>query len=328
MGIDKVFEYRLLNEFQRDFPLCPAPFAVLAERLGVAERQVIDGLESLRRDGKVSRVGAVFAPHRVGASTLAAMAVPSRLLAPVAATVSRFAEVNHNYEREHHYNLWFVVTAANAAALQQTLQAIEAAAGFAVLELPLLEEFHIDLGFPLGSPLSGERPKSPVMAGAAPPATVLDALGRRLIGVLQDGLALVERPFARIAEQLAVSEADVLARLVAWLADGAIKRFGVVVRHHELGFTANAMLVHDIPDAQVGELGRALAEEAAVTLSYRRPRRLPGWGYNLFCMIHGRERGEVIDTIARLRRQHGLEAYSHEVLFSRTRFKQNGARYA
>lgn len=324
MRMDEAFEYRLLNEFQRDFPLCPAPFAVLAARLGVAERQVIDGLESLRCEGKVSRVGAVFAPHRVGASTLAAMAVPPHLLASVAAMVNRFAEVNHNYEREHRYNLWFVVTAANVTALQQTLLAIETAAGFAVLVLPLLEEFHIDLGFPL----HGERPRCATAAGGPPKETLLDPLARQLIGALQDGLALVERPFARIGEQLAVSEAEVLTRLAAWLVDGAIKRFGVVVRHHELGFTANAMLVHDIPDAQVGDFGRALAEEAAVTLSYRRPRRLPGWGYNLFCMIHGRERAEVIDTIARLRHRHGLERYSHEVLFSRTRFKQNGARYA
>ena len=76
------------------------------------------------------------------------------------------------------------------------------------------------------------------------------------------------------------------------------------------------------------EATRALAEEPAVTLCYRRPRRLPDWPYNLFCMIHGRERGEVETIIADLRQRHGLEAAAHEVLFSLTRFKQNGARYA
>jgi DNA-binding Lrp family transcriptional regulator len=146
--------------------------------------------------------------------------------------------------------------------------------------------------------------------------------------VLQEGLPLFIRPFALIAERIGASESDVLGRIRRWLADGAIKRFGVVVRHHELGYLANAMLVHDIADERVGEIGRALAEEPAVTLCYRRPRALPDWPYNLFCMIHGRERGEVEAIIADLRQRHGLEACPHDVLFSLTRYKQNGARYA
>ena len=121
---------------------------------------------------------------------------------------------------------------------------------------------------------------------------------------------------------------EVMGRIGHWLDDGAIKRFGVVVRHRELGYKANAMLVHDIPDARVGELGRALAEEPAVTLCYRRPRVLPDWPYNLFCMIHGRERSEVEAIIGELRQRHGLADCAHDVLFSLTRFKQNGARYA
>jgi DNA-binding Lrp family transcriptional regulator len=131
--MDDALEFRLLNEFQRDFPLCPAPFAELAARLGVGERTVLTGLEKLRREGKISRVGAVFAPKRIGASTLAAMAVPAPQLEAVAAAVNRFPEVNHNYEREHRYNLWFVVTAASEGRLQATLGAIEKAAGHPLL---------------------------------------------------------------------------------------------------------------------------------------------------------------------------------------------------
>ena len=136
--MDDALEFRLLNEFQRDFPLCPAPFAELAARLGVGERTVLTGLEKLRREGKISRVGAVFAPKRIGASTLAAMAVPAPQLEAVAAAVNRFPEVNHNYEREHRYNLWFVVTAASEGRLQATLGAIAKAAGHPLLALPLL----------------------------------------------------------------------------------------------------------------------------------------------------------------------------------------------
>ncbi len=322
--MENALEFRLLNEFQRDFPLCPTPFAELATRLGVGERTVLSELEKLRREGKISRVGAVFAPKRIGASTLAAMAVAPEQLETVAATVNRFPEVNHNYEREHRYNLWFVVTAASEGRLQATLKAIEEAAGLPLLKLPLLEEFHIDLGFPL----HGHTCKTKATARAVQPAAPIDEAGRRLVSVLQEGLPLFMRPFALIAERIGASESEVMGRIGNWLDDGAIKRFGVVVRHRELGYTANAMLVHDIPDHRVAELGRALAEEPAVTLCYRRPRVLPGWPYNLFCMIHGRERAEVEAIIAELRQRHGLADCAHDVLFSLTRFKQNGARYA
>ena len=322
--MDTSLEFRLLNEFQRDFPLCPAPFAELAARLGVGEKAVLGALEQLRREGKISRVGAVFAPKRIGASTLAAMAVPAESLAAVAAAVNRFPEVNHNYEREHRYNLWFVVTAASEGRLQATLGAIEKATGYALLSLPLLEEFHIDLGFPL----HGGSVKEKAVARVLPPAAPIGDGERRLVSVLQEGLPLFARPFALIAERVGVSENDVLTRIGSWIEEGAIKRFGVVVRHHELGYTANAMLVHDVPDERVGELGRSLAEEPAVTLCYRRPRQAPQWPYNLFCMIHGRERAEVEGVIADLRHRHGLDDCAHDVLFSLTRFKQKGARYA
>jgi DNA-binding Lrp family transcriptional regulator len=322
--VNSSLEFRLLNEFQRDFPLCPAPFAELAVRLGVGEKLVLTELERLRREGKISRVGAVFAPKRIGASTLAAMAVPPERLAAVAATVNRFPEVNHNYEREHRYNLWFVVTAASEGRLQATLGAIEKAAGFPLLSLPLLEEFHIDLGFPL----HGESVKEKAVARVLPPPSPIGDGERRLISVLQEGLPLFARPFALIAERVGASESTVLTRIGNWIEEGAIKRFGVVVRHHELGYTANAMLVHDVPDERVGELGRSLAEEPAVTLCYRRPRQAPQWPYNLFCMIHGRERAEVEGVIAELRQRHGLKDCAHDVLFSLTRFKQKGARYA
>ena len=323
--MENTLEFRLLNDFQRDFPLCPAPFAELAARLGVGERTVLSGLEKLRREGKISRVGAVFAPKRIGASTLAAMAVPAERLAAVAAAVNRFPEVNHNYEREHRYNLWFVVTAGSEGRLQATLGAIEKAAGYPLLALPLLEEFHIDLGFPLHGAAAR---KSHATARPVQPTSPIGEAERRLVSVLQEGLPLFMRPFALIAERIGASENEVMSRIGSWLEDGAIKRFGVVVRHRELGYTANAMLVHDIPDARVGELGRALAEEPAVTLCYRRPRVLPDWPYNLFCMIHGRERAEVESIIADLRRRHGIEACAHDALFSLTRYKQNGARYA
>jgi DNA-binding Lrp family transcriptional regulator len=139
----------LLNEYQRDFPLCDSPYAEIGRQLGVSETEVIDTLRSLQQRGLVSRVGPVFKPNRAGASTLAAMAVPAERLDAVAELVSSRNEVNHNYEREHGFNLWFVVTAPDEERVRAVLDDIEAHTGIAVLDLPLEHSFYIDLGFPL-----------------------------------------------------------------------------------------------------------------------------------------------------------------------------------
>jgi DNA-binding Lrp family transcriptional regulator len=153
-------------------------------------------------------------------------------------------------------------------------------------------------------------------------------MDRRLLAAIENGLPLVPQPYAAIARRLGLSEADVLTRLHRLRAAGIISRFGLVVRHHELGYRANAMVVWDVPDGQVDDIGRRLAGYDFVNLCYRRPRRLPQWPYNLFCMVHGRDRVTVRDQIARLNAEQGLDTYAHDVLFSRRRFKQRGARYS
>jgi len=142
-------EQRLLNEFQHGLPLTPEPYADIARQLGVYETTVLETLARLHTEGVVSRVGAVFRPNRIGASTLAAMSVPEAELENVAEFVSSFAEVNHNYEREHHFNLWFVVVAEDEERLQEVLAEIEHYCTYPVLDLPLLNEYFIDLGFDL-----------------------------------------------------------------------------------------------------------------------------------------------------------------------------------
>jgi len=142
-------ERRLLDEFQHELPLATRPFAEMAQRLGVSEAEVIERLNALAECGAISRVGPVFRPKRLGASTLAAMAVPPEYLDEVADLVSALPEVNHNYEREHRFNLWFVITAEDAEHLEAVLDGIAEETGIPVMPLPMEEDFHIDLGFRL-----------------------------------------------------------------------------------------------------------------------------------------------------------------------------------
>ncbi len=321
--------HRLLNDFQRCFPLVPQPYAALAETLGTGEHAVIDAFARLRDAGALSRIGAVFRPGAIGASTLAAMEVPAARLEAVAAIVSAFAGVNHNYEREHRLNLWFVAAAPGEAALDALLARIGVLTGIEVLKLPLVEEYHIDLGFPLdGSNDRAPRASRDMPGASSARRAALGAADRRLVVALEDGLAFEPRPYAALGRRAALSEQAVLDRLERWEAEGLVRRFGVVVRHHELGWRANAMAVWDVPDDAVTVHGRRLAGAAGVTLAYRRARALPGWPYNLFCMVHGTERREVQARVAALGRECGLEAFPHAVLFSRTRFKQTGPRFS
>lgn len=308
-GFDARLDAHLLQDFQQNFPICPAPFAELAGRLGVAESAVLRMLEQLRREGRISRVGAVFAPKRIGASTLAAMAVPPEKLEVVAQAVNRFPEVNHNYARDHRYNLWFVVTAGSEGRLQAALGAIEQAAGYPVVALPMLQEFRRE-------PAEGRQ------------STVLDEIGRRLVMALQEGLPLFIRPFSILASRVGCNEDELLERIRRWCAEGTIKRFGVVVPSDGPDEGVSAMLVQDVPDALVEKVGNQLAGEEVIALCYERARVLPDWPYNLYSILRGPSREEVRARIESLRQRLGLSGYASEILFSLTRFKRDGVRYA
>jgi DNA-binding Lrp family transcriptional regulator len=156
---------------------------------------------------------------------------------------------------------------------------------------------------------------------------VLDERDVALIGEIQTGLPLTPNPYAEIGQRIGLSESAVIERLQRLLQKGAIKRLGVVVRHHEIGYHANAMTVWNIPDEKVSVLGECMGRFEFVTLCYRRPRRLPDWPYNLFTMVHGRDRDGVLSNISHMAERCGLASIQYEVLFSKRRFKQRGAIY-
>ena len=154
-----------------------------------------------------------------------------------------------------------------------------------------------------------------------------DELTTALIGAISRGLPMVSRPYAALAEELNCSEQAVIDGIVRLAARGDLKRFGVVVRHRQLGYRANAMVVWDIPDSRVTDVGRQMSDFEFVTLCYRRPRRLPYWPYNLFCMIHGRDRDSVNRQVEQIAAHCGLSDLPRRTLFSRRCFKQRGAAY-
>lgn len=147
-------EKQLLNDYQQGMPLVSEPYAEIAREINlkgyaVTEQEIINSLSSLQDRGMISRVGPVFQSRQVGGSTLAAMAVPAERMTEVADIVSSYSQVNHNYEREHQFNLWFVVTASSQNEVEQVLTEIQQKTTLTVMNLPMEQDYHIDLGFPL-----------------------------------------------------------------------------------------------------------------------------------------------------------------------------------
>lgn len=150
---------------------------------------------------------------------------------------------------------------------------------------------------------------------------------QQLLCELQKGLPLVTRPFLKLAEVAGMREKDVINRISHWQSSGLLKRIGIIVRHRELGYRANAMVVFDVPDSLVALSAEAILIHEFVTLCYRRPRQGQDWPYNLFCMIHGTDRDVVEKQIQALRETADLLSFPYATLFSTRCFKQRGARY-
>lgn len=320
--MDSLLDFRLLNDWQHDFPLVPRPFESIAHVLKCDEKTVLARYQALQTEGVISRIGAVFAPNTVGVSTLAALKVPREQLTHVARLVSAQRAVNHNYAREHLWNLWFVVTASDTPALEAVLSDIQAQSHCPLMRLPLEKPYHIDLGFDLsGQQLSRprEKVKSPVPRLASGSDSVL-------IAHLSQGLHLEPRPFQWLAQRIQQDEAFIRQTILDWCENGVIKRFGVVVRHHALGYRANAMCVWNVPNELVDCYGERLARLPGVTLCYRRA-RASEWPYNLYCMIHGQSQSVVRAWHHQHTETASLKPFAGEVLFSTHCFKQTGARY-
>ena len=154
----------------------------------------------------------------------------------------------------------------------------------------------------------------------------IDSVDRRLIEATQGGLPLCAEPYEAVAERLGLEAGEVMARLERMLARGIVRRIGAVPNHYALGYRANGMSVWDVDDAEVAALGRAVGGLSFVSHCYRRPRHRPDWPYNLFAMVHGRDRDEVAAQVDEIAGILGPACHGHDVLYSTRILKKTGLR--
>ena len=322
-GID-LDDARLIDRLQLDLPLTERPFTDVAAELRMAEAPLIERLGQMLAAGVLTRFGPLFHIERAGGRfILAALQVPEADFDRVAAQVNALPEVAHNYRREHALNMWFVVAAETPESAWAACDQVEAMTGLPVHAFPKEREYFVGLYLPLLA-------RGPI-AAAAPPAAprapvALTAFDRELIAATQAGLPLAPRPYDSVATVLGCTGAQVRERLAALRRAGVVRRIGAVPNHYRLGYVANGMSVWDVDDTQVDRLGELIGGFPGVSHCYRRPRKAGVWRYNLFAMLHGHSRGEVLAQAEQVAGLLGDACRGRDVLFSSAILKKTGLR--
>jgi DNA-binding Lrp family transcriptional regulator len=321
----------IIDGYQSGFPIEERPFRRVGSALEIPESEALRRVEQLRERGIFRRFGAVLNPPVIGASTLAAVRAPEERFDAIAEVINGYRQVNHNYRRDHEWNMWFVVTAGSLSKRDRIIDEIEDRTGCSVLVLPMVTDFYIDLEFPV---VNGDRFARESIDSTSADATRiaetaaadLSALDRALILEIQDGFPLSATPYRDVASAVGAPVEEVLAAIERLSESGCIKRIGCIVNHVVTGFDANCMVVWDVPDDELDDRGETVGELPYVTLCYHRPRRPDqGWPYNLFTMIHGRDPEAVDEKVDELADER--LPFDHERLYSTATLKQTGARY-
>ena len=327
-------EKRLLQTIQVAFPVTQQPFALLARQLGASETDVLTAISALKQAGVIRRLGALFDARRLGyVSTLAAAQVPQALLEPFVADVQALPDVSHCYGREHELNVWFTLTMPNWDQLERTLANLwEKHQIDTLYSLPARRLFKLHVHFPVDE--VNEKPATPAAKPHAkkPPHVDLDQIKTvkltaeqvALVRALQEDWPLVAQPFAAMAQQTGQDEQALLEQTKLWLTDGTIRRLGAMVRHHTLGYDANALLVFAVEPEAMEAAGRRLASYQQVSHCYERA-PAPGWPYNLYAMLHARQRSEVLALVEQMRQL--IEPEDAVVLWTTTEYKKVTVKY-
>jgi DNA-binding Lrp family transcriptional regulator len=316
---------QFINRYQGGFPIEEQPYARVAAELGTDSATLMALIQDLLEQGELSRFGPLYDASSMGGSlTLAALSAPEDRFDEVAAQVNVMPEVAHNYQREHELNMWFVIATETPEALQQTIGRIEQATNLPVYNFPKIQTFYLGLWLLLDedSNVSTRPIPGPLKQGGM----IIDELDRCIVQATQAGLALQTAPYTEIAGVCNCDTQTVLQRMQRMLERGVIRRIGAIPNHYRMGLRANGMSVWDVSDEKLQELGARIGRLDFVSHCYERPRHLPLWPYNLFAMVHGHDRAEVMSKIDHIHEILGNGCKQHDVLFSTRILKKTGLR--
>ena len=316
----------LLNEIQWTFPLVTRPFDAIAKKFDTTPEIIKKTLKNLKEIGVLRQLSAIFDTRKLGyTSSLVAMEIEHDELDHVASQINRHPGVSHNYERDHEFNLWFTLAVPPGADLNDELKKFNVLKGIKkVRMLPTLQLFKIGVKLDLVDDkkhdIAPTEEKKEIKNIEFNP-TEQD---KDFIRELQKDMEIIDEPFVKAAKNLGITEDEVFAKMKHYEDVGVMRRFAAILRHRQVGFTANGMIVWKVPEGRITSVGETLGSFPQVSHCYERP-TYDDWPYNVFSMIHCKTHDEAHDVAKTIQNQINVDEY--KILFSSREFKKTRVEY-
>ena len=321
-----LFDKQLLNDIQWVFPLVDRPYLEISKRHNMSEDEVMRRIAYMKDMGLIRQINAIFDTRRLGyKSALVAFAVIPDKLDSVANEVNKHPGVSHNYERNHDFNMWFTLAVPPYGDMKRDLDRLASLDGVIKYRLlPTLKLYKIGVRLDMVND-DAEKPKPMDEVKQLNPQKIeITENDKYFIRELQKDLKVIPEPFKEMAENLSITTTELFSKAKEYEKNGVMRRFAAILRHRDAGFSANGMVVWQVPDEKIDEIGYKLAAFPQVSHCYRRP-VYSDWQFNLFSMIHARTL-EAAEKIA-VEMSEIVEIKDYRILFSSREFKKERVKY-
>ncbi len=316
----------ILNEIQWTFPLVTRPFDAIAKKFDTTPKIIKEHLNNLKKVGILRQLSAIFDTRKLGyTSSLVAMEIEHDKLEYVASQINRHPGVSHNYERDHQFNLWFTLAVPPGADLKTEVDKFNVLKGIKkVRMLPTLQLFKIGVKLDMVDEKKHEiapTEKKKEIKNVKFEPTEED---KNFIRELQKDMEIIDEPFVKAANNLGITENELFEKMKYYEDIGVMRRFAAILRHRQIGYTANGMIVWIVPEDRISEVGEKLGAFPQVSHCYERP-TYPDWPYNVFSMIHCKTHNEAHEMAKKIQDQ--IKVPEYQILFSSREFKKIRVEY-
>ncbi len=316
----------ILNEIQWTFPLTSQPYHDIAKKFKITPETVKERLNNLKKIGVLRQLSAIFDTRKLGyKSSLVAMEIEPDNLDHVAQQINRHPGVSHNYERNHQFNLWFTLAVPPGSDLKNEVDKFSKLNGIKKVRLlPTIQLFKIGVKLDMVDEKKHEIKPSEEKKKIRDVKFNPTEEDKEFIRELQKDLEIVDKPFSKVAQNLGMTEEQIFDKLRSYEEIGVMRRFAAILRHRDVGFVANGMIVWKVPEERITDVGRKLGAFPQVSHCYQRP-VYPDWPYNVFSMIHCKSEDEAQEMAKTIQKQINVDDY--KILFSAREFKKTRVEY-
>ncbi len=316
----------ILNEIQWTFPLVSQPYHEIAKKFDVSVEDIKKRLTNLKKIGILRQLSAIFDTRRLGyKSSLIAMKIDPDKLDYVAQQINRHPGVSHNYERNHEFNLWFTLAVPPGLDLKTEVDKFSKLVGIQKIRLlPTIKLFKIGVKLEMVDDKKHEVKPTEEKKKIQNVKFVPTEEDKKFIRELQKDLEIVDKPFLNATLKLGLTEEQIFEKLRYYENIGVMRRFAAILRHRDVGFTANGMIVWEVPDERITEVGEKLGAFPQVSHCYQRP-VYKDWPYSVFSMIHCKSIDEAKNMAQEIQKE--IQVDDYKILFSAREFKKTRVEY-